>query len=118
MAVIAYAILTMTTSTPILILISKKQLQTLRKISRCRKRKLIKQIQKIKRIDEIYFSFFRVMIGIKLTKVNTLIHMQIQEGELLPRGEILEESVQWQDADNFTVMDRNVQNGRDYHSLD
>ena len=49
--------------------------------------------------------------------MNKVIHLQIQEGELLPRGEILEESV-WKDADNFTVMDRNVKNGRDYHSLD
>ena len=58
------------------------------------------------------------MTGIKLTKVNKVIHLQIQEGELLPRGEILEESVQWKDVDNFTVMDRNMQNGKDYHSLD
>ena len=50
--------------------------------------------------------------------MNKVIHLQIQEGELLPRGEILKESVQWKDIDNFTVVDRNVKNGRDYHSLD
>ena len=58
------------------------------------------------------------MTGIKLTKVNKVIHLQIQEGKLLKRGDILEESVQWRDVDNFTVMDHNVKNGRDYHSLD
>ena len=57
------------------------------------------------------------MTGIKLTKVNKVIHLQIQEGELLQCGKILEGSVQWKDVDNFTVMDRDVENGRDYHRL-
>ena len=50
--------------------------------------------------------------------MNKVIHLQIQEGKLLRRGKILEDSVQWKDVDNFTVMDRNVKNGRDYHRLD
>ena len=58
------------------------------------------------------------MTGIKFTKVNRVIHLQIQEGELLPRGGIFDESVEWKDVDNFLVTDRNVQNGRDYHRLD
>ena len=63
------------------------------------------------------FLAFRVVTGIKLTKLNQVIHLQIQEGELLPRGGILEESVQWKDVDSFSIMDRNIENGRDYHSL-
>ena len=58
---------------------------------------------------------FRVVTGIKLSKVNKVIHLQIQEGKLLPRGEILQESVQWKDVDESTIEGIN---GKDYHTLD
>ena len=58
------------------------------------------------------------MTGIKLTKINRVIHLQIQEGKLMPRGEIRRATVQWKEVDKFTVMDNNVKNGIDYHTLD
>ncbi|XP_014597925.1 PREDICTED: uncharacterized protein LOC106783674 isoform X1 [Polistes canadensis] len=59
----------------------------------------------------------KVITGIKLTKSNKIIHIQIQEGELLPRGAINSKTVAWKPVDNYTVYDSNVDNGVDYHTI-
>ena len=59
----------------------------------------------------------RVVTGIRFRKVNQIIHMQIQEGELLPRGYIDQSTVHWKPIEEFSVLDRNVKNGIDYHTL-
>ncbi|XP_011303273.1 uncharacterized protein orion isoform X2 [Fopius arisanus] len=59
----------------------------------------------------------KVVTGLKLTKANGIIHMQIQQGVLGPRGDIDESTVDWKPVDNFTILDRNVVNGRDFHTL-
>lgn len=43
--------------------------------------------------------------------------MQIQEGELMPRGIINKTSLQWKPIEEFSVLDDNVKNGVDYHTL-
>ncbi|KAK1133607.1 hypothetical protein K0M31_011408 [Melipona bicolor] len=59
----------------------------------------------------------KVVTGIRFRKVNQIIHMQIQEGELLPRGYIDQSTVHWKPIEEFSILDRNVKNGIDYHTL-
>jgi hypothetical protein len=46
-----------------------------------------------------------------------VIHLQIQQAGLLPRGEINMTSVQWRPVDNYRISDSDVYNGKDYHTL-
>ena len=57
------------------------------------------------------------MTGVRLKKVNKIIHIQIKEGKLLPQGTIDPESISWKNIDDYTILDRNVKNGIDYHTI-
>ncbi|XP_072747595.1 uncharacterized protein Orion isoform X2 [Anoplolepis gracilipes] len=59
----------------------------------------------------------RVITGIRLKKINQIIHIQIQEGQLLSRGAINTSTTEWQPVDAFSIMDVNVKSGIDYHKL-
>ncbi|XP_032680540.1 uncharacterized protein LOC116848499 isoform X2 [Odontomachus brunneus] len=59
----------------------------------------------------------KVIIGARLKKVNQIIHIQIQEGQILPRGGINVSAIEWKPIDKFRTMDTNVKNGVDYHQL-
>ncbi|XP_033321631.1 chemokine-like protein orion isoform X2 [Megalopta genalis] len=59
----------------------------------------------------------KVVTGIALKKVNQIIHIQIQEGQLLERGTINKTTVAWKPIKPFSILDRNVSNGVDYHTL-
>ncbi|XP_078045690.1 chemokine-like protein orion isoform X2 [Augochlora pura] len=59
----------------------------------------------------------KVVTGIKLKKVNQIIHIQIQEGQLLERGIINKTTVAWQPIKPFSILDKNVKDGVDYHTL-
>lgn len=59
----------------------------------------------------------KVVTGIRFRKVKQIIHMQIQEGELMPRGYINKSSIRWKPIEEFSVLDNNVKNGVDYHTL-
>ncbi|XP_074102860.1 uncharacterized protein LOC141529955 isoform X3 [Cotesia typhae] len=59
----------------------------------------------------------KVITGFKFTKVNQIIHIQIQEGRLTERGKIEQNSASWQPVNNYTIRDRGVNNGVDYHTL-
>lgn len=59
----------------------------------------------------------RVITGIRIKKINQIIHMQIQEGQLLPRGAINTSTTEWQPVDAFSIMDANIRSGIDYHKL-
>lgn len=52
-----------------------------------------------------------------MRKVNQIIHIQIQEARLLPRGVINAATVDWTPFDHFSVMDSHVRNGVDYHKI-
>ncbi|XP_011334848.1 uncharacterized protein LOC105277865 isoform X2 [Ooceraea biroi] len=59
----------------------------------------------------------KVITGMRLRKVNQIIQIQIQEGQLLPRGTIKKSTIEWKPSDHFSVMDANVRNGVDYHKI-
>ena len=44
-------------------------------------------------------------------------HIEIQQGTLLPGGKIDENSVYWKGADDYTLSDKNVKPGVDYHTI-
>lgn len=51
-------------------------------------------------------------------KVNRVFHLQIQEGQLLPRGLVNSTSLRWKPVDSYQIFDRDVVDGTDYHTLD
>lgn len=57
------------------------------------------------------------MTGIRFQKVNRIIHLQIQEGELLPRGAINMSTLAWRPISDYKLLDRGIRNGQDYHTL-
>ncbi|XP_071559484.1 uncharacterized protein Orion isoform X1 [Temnothorax nylanderi] len=63
-------------------------------------------------------SHNKVITGVRLKKINRVIHIQIQEGQLLPRGAINASTIEWQSVDAFSIMDPNIMNGIDYHKME
>ncbi|XP_069676295.1 uncharacterized protein orion isoform X2 [Periplaneta americana] len=59
----------------------------------------------------------KVVTGLRFVKKNRVIHLQIQEAGLLPRGGINMTSVQWRPVDDYRISDSDVYNGKDYHTL-
>ncbi|XP_063707840.1 uncharacterized protein LOC134836578 isoform X2 [Culicoides brevitarsis] len=59
----------------------------------------------------------KVVTGVRFKKQNRIIHIQIQEGRLLPRGAIDPDSVEWKPVSDYTIFDRGIRNGHDYHTL-
>lgn len=59
----------------------------------------------------------KVVTGLRFVKKNRIIHLQIQEGELLPRLNINASSLSWKPVDDYKITDRKVFNGQDYHTL-
>lgn len=68
-------------------------------------------------ISEIFFLFYRVVTGLRFTKVNRIIHIQIQDGELLPRGLINASTVEWKPVSDYQLLDRGIRSGQDYHTM-
>ncbi|EDW06299.2 uncharacterized protein LOC6585004 isoform X1 [Drosophila mojavensis] len=58
-----------------------------------------------------------VVTGLRFVKRNRVFHLQIQEGQLLPRGAINESTLSWKPVDEYKIYDRNVAKGIDYHTL-
>ena len=59
----------------------------------------------------------KVVTGLRFTKRNRIIHLQIQEGKLLPQGEIDQETIRWVPVEDYRITDRYIYNGQDYHTL-
>jgi hypothetical protein len=59
----------------------------------------------------------RVVTGLRFVKHNRIIHLQIQEGKLLPRGNIDLTTVHWVPVEDYKITDKNTINGQDYHTL-
>ncbi|XP_017092961.2 uncharacterized protein orion isoform X1 [Drosophila bipectinata] len=59
----------------------------------------------------------RVVTGLRLVKSNRIFHLQIQEGELMPRGVINQSSLEWKPVEKYNIFDRDVKKGVDYHTL-
>uniref|UniRef100_A0A1Y1N5R8 Uncharacterized protein n=1 Tax=Photinus pyralis TaxID=7054 RepID=A0A1Y1N5R8_PHOPY len=59
----------------------------------------------------------RVVTGLRFTKKNRIIHLQIQEGKLLPHGGIDSSTIRWVPVEDYKITDRYIYNGQDYHTL-
>ncbi|KAK9746573.1 protein of unknown function (DUF4803) [Popillia japonica] len=56
----------------------------------------------------------KVVTGIRFAKKNKIIHLQIQQGEILPHGLINATTLEWVPVNNFKINDRFIYNGQDY----
>ncbi|XP_062127118.1 uncharacterized protein LOC133839535 [Drosophila sulfurigaster albostrigata] len=59
----------------------------------------------------------KVVTGVRFAKKNRIIHLQIQEGQLLPQGAINESTVEWKPVDDYLISSYNVIDGRDFHIM-
>ncbi|XP_018301871.1 uncharacterized protein orion isoform X1 [Mycetomoellerius zeteki] len=59
----------------------------------------------------------KIITGIRLRKINQIIYIQIQEGQLLLRGGIDISTIEWQPVDAFSIMDSHIRSGVDYHTI-
>lgn len=59
----------------------------------------------------------RVVTGVKIIKKNRIIHLQIQEGELLPRGNINPDTITWVPIDAYDLRGKGIRNGIDFHTM-
>lgn len=57
------------------------------------------------------------MTGLRFIKKNRIIHLQIQEGKLLPRGNIDSTTVRWVPVDDYKITDRQIFNGQDFFTM-
>ncbi|CAG9863090.1 unnamed protein product [Phyllotreta striolata] len=60
----------------------------------------------------------KVVTGMRLIKHNRIIHIQIQEGKLLPHGYIDQNTTRWVPVDNYKITNNGVKRGSDYHTMD
>ncbi|KAG5678259.1 hypothetical protein PVAND_007951 [Polypedilum vanderplanki] len=58
-----------------------------------------------------------VVTGIRFYKQNRIIHLQIQEGQLMERGKINSSSIHWVPVEDYTILDKGIRDGLDYHTL-
>ncbi|KAL9695479.1 hypothetical protein quinque_014764 [Culex quinquefasciatus] len=59
----------------------------------------------------------KVVTGMRFIKKNQIIHLIVQQGRLLPRGQIDNTTLEWVEPHSYTVISQNVRTGRDYHTL-
>lgn len=59
----------------------------------------------------------QVVTGLRFQKVNRIIHIQIQQGQLLPRGQINATTVEWNPISDYKLLDRGIRSGLDYHTM-
>lgn len=53
----------------------------------------------------------------RFVKQNRIIHIQLQEGQLLERGRINASSVRWIPVEDYSIYDKGIREGFDYHTL-
>lgn len=58
-----------------------------------------------------------MVIGLRFVKKNRIIHLQVQEGKLLPRGKIEIDTAHWIPVEEYKITDKKIFNGQDYHTL-
>jgi hypothetical protein len=63
------------------------------------------------------FFIFRVVTGLRFVKKHRVIHLQIQDGVLLPRGHVNESTTTWRPINDYTILDRGIKSGVDYHTV-
>lgn len=60
---------------------------------------------------------FRVVTGVRFVKHNRIIHLQVQESQLLKYGDVNSSATRWVPISQFTILDRGIKDGIDYHTL-
>jgi len=58
-----------------------------------------------------------VVTGLRFVKKNRVIHLQIQEGKLLPRMIINATTLNWKEPEDYKIDDGKMFDGQDYHTL-
>ncbi|XP_031632297.1 uncharacterized protein LOC116346405 isoform X1 [Contarinia nasturtii] len=59
----------------------------------------------------------RVITGLRFKKINRIIHIQIQEGELQARGFVNASTLSWKPVSDYKLLDRGIRSGLDYHTM-
>ncbi|XP_041782556.1 uncharacterized protein LOC121599056 isoform X2 [Anopheles merus] len=59
----------------------------------------------------------RVVTGLRFVKRRQMVHLIVQQGLLLPGGEIANSTLEWVVPKPFTHTDKGVRDGHDYHTL-
>ncbi|XP_052901170.1 uncharacterized protein LOC128307398 isoform X2 [Anopheles moucheti] len=59
----------------------------------------------------------RVVTGLRFVKRRQMMHLIVQQGMLLPGGEIDNSTLEWVVANPFSHTDKGVRDGQDYHTL-
>ncbi|XP_076043891.1 uncharacterized protein LOC143026977 isoform X2 [Oratosquilla oratoria] len=59
----------------------------------------------------------RVVTGIKFTKYNRVIHMQIQEGQTMPQGQVNSSTLQWSPVKPISIISTEYHEGEHYKKL-
>ncbi|KAH8310737.1 hypothetical protein KR044_002815 [Drosophila immigrans] len=59
----------------------------------------------------------KVVTGVRFVKKHRIFHLQIQQGQVLPRGSINESTVEWVPIDDYKITDPDIREGIDYHPL-
>ena len=58
-----------------------------------------------------------MVTGLKLVKEHRIIHLQVQEGQLVEHGVIKPDTVKWLPIDKFKIFDAGVHMYQDYMTL-
>ncbi|KAJ8687393.1 hypothetical protein QAD02_023187 [Eretmocerus hayati] len=58
-----------------------------------------------------------VVVGMRITEVNHVVHIQIQQGKLMEYGTVSMSSIAWKPVEDFSYSDKTVKSGRDYHPI-
>lgn len=66
---------------------------------------------------QLKIANFRVVTGVRFVKQNRIIHLQVQESQLLEYGDVNSTSTRWVPIPQFTILDRGIKDGIDYHTL-
>ena len=62
-------------------------------------------------------TIYRIVTGIRFREQNNIFHIQIQQGQLQKDGNVAKDTVEWKPIDEYTVYDKNIIAGRDYHNI-
>ncbi|XP_058127430.1 uncharacterized protein LOC131269123 [Anopheles coustani] len=59
----------------------------------------------------------RVVTGLRFVKAKQVIHLIVQQGRLMPGGEIQNDTIEWVTPARFSPLDRGIRSEKDYHTL-
>lgn len=65
----------------------------------------------------ISYLICSVVTGLRFIKHNRIIHLQIEQGQLLPASSINSTSRIWRPVDNYKTTDDRIYEGADYHKI-